>query len=178
MLPCPICRPLSTTPDIATSDRNPSACRPPAPDPQSTDTATAAPVPSLRSTWRHNARAVTNDSACRLQRTCAESAAGVLSGFLSNRSLAKARVGMVESEPPTERWQDKSDDVAAVASRWTRKRFASWGRKACSCARSPPPQAQKRQVLECPVLYRSGAPEEIRTPDPQIRSFGHAPNHG
>jgi hypothetical protein len=32
-------------------------------------------------------------------------------------------------------------------------------------------QAQKRQVLACPVLYRSGAPEEIRTPDPQIRSL-------
>ena len=29
----------------------------------------------------------------------------------------------------------------------------------------------KRQVLECPILYRNGAPEEIRTPDPQIRSL-------
>jgi hypothetical protein len=28
-----------------------------------------------------------------------------------------------------------------------------------------------KHVLECPVLYRSGAPEEIRTPDPQIRSL-------
>jgi hypothetical protein len=25
-------------------------------------------------------------------------------------------------------------------------------------------------------VSRNGAPEEIRTPDPQIRSFGHAPN--
>jgi hypothetical protein len=49
------------------------------------------------------------------------------------------------------------------ASRWTRKKFASWGRKANSCARSSPSQAQKRRVLACPVLYRSGAPEEIRT---------------
>ena len=29
----------------------------------------------------------------------------------------------------------------------------------------------KRQVLECLVLCRSGAPGEIRTPDPQIRSL-------
>ena len=29
-----------------------------------------------------------------------------------------------------------------------------------SCARSSPLQAQKRRVLACPVLYRSGAPEE------------------
>ena len=43
------------------------------------------------------------------------------------------------------------------ASRWTRKRFASWGQKACCCARSSLRPAQKRQVLACPVLYRSGA---------------------
>jgi DNA invertase Pin-like site-specific DNA recombinase len=40
------------------------------------------------------------------------------------------------------------------------------GRKTNCCARSSPLQAQKRRVLACPVLYRSGAPEEIRTPDP------------
>ncbi len=28
-----------------------------------------------------------------------------------------------------------------------------------------------RLRLECPVLYRNGAPEGIRTPDPQIRSL-------
>ncbi len=38
-----------------------------------------------------------------------------------------------------------------------------WGRKACSCARSPPLQARKRRVLACPVLYRSGAPDGNRT---------------
>ncbi len=57
------------------------------------------------------------------------------------------------------------------ASKWTRKKFASWDRKACSCARSLPLQARKRRVLALPVLYRSGAPQEIRTPDPQIRSL-------
>src|SRR5882672_2049330 len=57
------------------------------------------------------------------------------------------------------------------ASKSTRKSCASQGRKACFCARSSPLKAQKRQVLACPVLYRSGAPEEIRTPDPQIRSL-------
>src|SRR5215831_7978146 len=44
-------------------------------------------------------------------------------------------------------------------------------RKACCCARSSPLQSQKRRLLVCPVLYRNGAPEEIRTPDPQIRSL-------
>jgi hypothetical protein len=54
ILPCPICRPPSTTPDITMSDRDPSACRPPALDLQSTATAAVAPAPSLRSTWRGN----------------------------------------------------------------------------------------------------------------------------
>jgi hypothetical protein len=55
------------------------------------------------------------------------------------------------------------------ASKSVRKKFASWGRKAYSCVRSSPLRAKKRRVLACPVLYRSGAPEGIRTPDPQIR---------
>jgi len=33
------------------------------------------------------------------------------------------------------------------------------------CARSSRLQAQKRQVLACPVLYGSGAPDTIRTCD-------------
>src|SRR4030088_600797 len=36
MLPCPLSRRLSITPDTTTSDRDPSACRPPAPDLQRT----------------------------------------------------------------------------------------------------------------------------------------------
>src|SRR6266851_10333986 len=36
MLPCPLSRPLSITPDTTTSDRDRSACRPPAPDLQRT----------------------------------------------------------------------------------------------------------------------------------------------
>ena len=56
------------------------------------------------------------------------------------------------------------------ASKSTPKNFASWGRKANCFARSSPLQAQKRRVLACPVLYRSGALGEIRTPDPRIRS--------
>src|ERR1700682_2269844 len=36
MLPCPLSRPLSITPDTTTLDRDPSACRPPAPDLQRT----------------------------------------------------------------------------------------------------------------------------------------------
>ena len=57
------------------------------------------------------------------------------------------------------------------ALKWTRKKFASWAPRTCCFARSSPLQAQKRRDLALPVLYRSGAPEEIRTPDPQIRSF-------
>ena len=55
------------------------------------------------------------------------------------------------------------------ALKWTRKKFASWAPRTCCFARSSPLQAQKRRDLALPVLYRSGAPEEIRTPDPQIR---------
>ena len=49
------------------------------------------------------------------------------------------------------------------ASKLMRRKFASWDRKAYSCARSSPLQARKRRVLAFPVLYRSGAPEEIRS---------------
>ena len=37
------------------------------------------------------------------------------------------------------------------------------------CARSSPLRAQKRRVLACPVLYRAGAPEGIRTSDLCLR---------
>ena len=60
------------------------------------------------------------------------------------------------------------------ALKWTRKKFASWAPRTCCFARSSPLQAQKRLDLALPVLYRSGAPGEIRTPDPQIRSLGHS----
>jgi hypothetical protein len=55
------------------------------------------------------------------------------------------------------------------ASKLTRKNCASWGRKANCCARSSPLLAQKRRVLACPVLYRSGAPDTIRTCDLCLR---------
>src|SRR5262249_58360301 len=48
---------------------------------------------------------------------------------------------------------------------------ASWYRKACCFARPSALRAQERRVVAFPVLKRSGAPEEIRTPDPQIRSL-------
>jgi site-specific DNA recombinase len=51
------------------------------------------------------------------------------------------------------------------ASKSTRRKFASWGPKAYCCVHSSPLQAQKRRVLECPVLCRSGALGGIRTPD-------------
>jgi len=114
MLPCPICRPLSTTPDIATSDRDPSACRPPALDLQSTDTAAAAPAHSLRSSWRH----VTHVRSPKIRHIeCNEPARNLLpgawSGFLSDRSLAKDRAGTAGSRLPTERGQDKSRTLPA-----------------------------------------------------------------
>ena len=54
-------------------------------------------------------------------------------------------------------------------SRRARTSRQSWGRKANCCVPSSPLQAQKRRVLACPVLYRSGAPEGIRTPDLCLR---------
>ena len=39
------------------------------------------------------------------------------------------------------------------ASKLTRKRFASWEPRACSCVPSSLRRAQNRQCLECPVLY-------------------------
>jgi hypothetical protein len=58
----------------------------------------------------------------------------------------------------------RRDHLRALVQRVEVDQSASWDRKACSCVRSSPLKAQKRRVLECPVLYRSGAPEEIRTP--------------
>jgi recombinase-like zinc beta ribbon protein len=48
------------------------------------------------------------------------------------------------------------------ASKWTRKKCGSWGRKARSCARSSPLRARKRRVLACPALYRIGAPRSMK----------------
>ena len=111
-----------------------------------------------------DARTVTNGLAYRLPQTCDRSAAGVLG--LVSCSIAVWRRTSQERRGP--------DCRPSEGKKWTRKKFASWGRKAYCCARSSPLQAQKRRVLACPVLYRSGAPEEIRAPDPQIRSFIHA----
>jgi hypothetical protein len=73
ILPCPICRPLSTTADITTSDRGPPACRPPALDLQRTDTA-AARSRALTSVdlATRDAPAATEDAPHRLQRLCRE----------------------------------------------------------------------------------------------------------
>ena len=54
-------------------------------------------------------------------------------------------------------------------SKSTRKSCASWDRKASFCARSSPHRARNRLCSECPVLYRSGAPDTIRTCDFCIR---------
>src|SRR5206468_798728 len=69
ILPCPFSRPLSTTPDITTSDRDPPACRLPAPFLQTTGTAAAAPASWLASVdlGEHDTRAATNDPAYRLK---------------------------------------------------------------------------------------------------------------
>jgi site-specific DNA recombinase len=66
----------------------------------------------------------------------------------------------------------RRDHLRALAQRVEvdAKRFASWAPKAYSCARLSPPQAQKRQVLECPVLYRSGAPNLRYSPPERRRS--------
>jgi hypothetical protein len=94
------------------SDRDPSACRPPVLDLQSTDTASVAPAPSLRSTWRH----VTHVRSPKIRHIdCNERVLNLLPGclvcFLSVRSLAKDRARTARSRPPTERWQDKRREV-------------------------------------------------------------------
>ena len=79
ILPCPLARPLSTTPDITTFDRDPAACRLPAPDLQTMGTAAAAPTSWLRSIWRHVTEgAVTKDSVY----DCNEPARNLLPGCL------------------------------------------------------------------------------------------------
>src|ERR1700730_13272236 len=117
ILPCPLSRPLSTTLDITTSDRTPSACRLPAPDLQTTDTAAAAPASWLRSIWRH----VTHVRSPTIQHIDCDKLAsdlrpGLWSGFLSDRSVAKDVAGTARPRPPTERWQDKRPRGAARSS--------------------------------------------------------------
>jgi len=165
-LPCPLSRPLSTAPDISTPDRDPSACRFPAPVLQTTGTAAAAPASWLRSIWRH----VTHVRSPTIQnidcnKLASDLRPGCWSGFLFDRSLAKDRAGTAGSRPPTERWLAGNRITCArspSASKSTRKKFGSWGRKAYCCAPSSPLQAQERRVLAFPVLYRSGAPRSTK----------------
>ena len=56
------------------------------------------------------------------------------------------------------------------ASRWsTRARFVSWAQKLNCYARLPPLQAQNQRLLAFAVLYRNGAPGQIRTGDLRLR---------
>src|ERR1700730_10896216 len=76
---CPLSRPLSTTPDLTTSDRDPSACCLPAPFLQTTGTAAAAPASWLR-------------TATNLRAICGRDVGLV---FLFDRSLAKDFAGKI-----------------------------------------------------------------------------------
>jgi site-specific DNA recombinase len=70
----------------------------------------------------------------------------------------------------TENGGYRRDHLRALAQRVeVDQNCALWDRKACFCARSSLLQAQKRLVLACPVLYRSGAPGTIRTCDLCLR---------
>ena len=75
--------------------------------------------------------------------------------------------------PPALSWQSRSPS----GSKSIRKNCVSWNRKAPCCARSSPLKAQKRRVLACPVLYRNGAPDTIRTCDLHPRR-GHSISGG
>src|SRR5712671_683001 len=57
------------------------------------------------------------------------------------------------------------------ASKSTHRNFESWIEKRALAHAGRRLKRKNGGVLQCPVLYRSGAPEEIRTPDPQIRSL-------
>ncbi len=48
---------------------------------------------------------------------------------------------------------------------------SGWAPRTNCFVLSSPHQAQKCQLFGVPVFQRDGAPEEIRTPDPQIRSL-------
>src|SRR5215471_10576981 len=89
-------------------------------------------------------------------------------GRASHRRLSKRSPGRLASGCARRAAAIAATTSARSLSAWksTRKKFASWGRKAYCCARSSPPQAQKRRVLAFPVLYRSGAPPSthLRTP--------------
>jgi hypothetical protein len=110
ILPCPISCPLSTTADITTSDRDPSACRLPAPDLQTTGRAAAAPASWLRSIWRY-ATHVRRPKTRHID--CNEPARNLLPRYLvcffvRSQFGEGSRAGTAGSRPATERWQDKS----------------------------------------------------------------------
>jgi hypothetical protein len=59
--------------------------------------------------------------------------------------------------------------AAPNVSRWTRKKFTSWDRKSVLLRTLVAASGAKTAGSAVPS-FRNGAPEEIRTPDPQIRS--------
>jgi hypothetical protein len=81
--------------------------------------------------------------------------------FTKQRSLAGLAIALVCGTMPkaprikAAKLHLAGGALCAMWSRWTRKRFALWGRKACSCARWSLPQAQKRQVLKRQMRCRS-----------------------
>jgi site-specific DNA recombinase len=113
----------------------------------------------------------TRDQA-RLDAERAEDAIGRGGPTITPQALKTfARTAASACGPRTEATAAITSARSPNGSKSIRKNCASRDRKAYSCGRSSLLEAQKRQVLACPVLYRSGAPEEIRTPDPQIRSL-------
>jgi hypothetical protein len=85
----------------------------------------------------------------------------------------KTFAGQARKRMRTESGGYRRDHLRALAlpsaKKSTRRKFASWGPKAYCCVHSSPLQAQKRRVLAFPVLYRSGAPDRIRTCDLCLR---------
>jgi hypothetical protein len=172
-----------TTPDIATSDRDPSACRPPALDLQSTDTAAAAPAPSLRSSWRH----VTHVRSPKIRHIeCNEPARNLLpgawSGFLSDRSLAKDRAGTAGSRLPTERGQDKSRTLRPGRTREKRGNISTLAQcggfdPRCAISEKPSkinidPHIARRRTL--PKTRLRAAVQGARHHDRLARRSGHS----
>jgi hypothetical protein len=95
----------------------------------------------------------------------AEGALERLGPSITHRKLSKHSPGRLASvcEPRAAATAAITCARSLSASKWTRKKFASWGRKAYCCARLSSLRAQKRRVLACPVLYRTGALGEILT---------------
>jgi hypothetical protein len=140
ILPCPISRPLSTTPDSTTPDRDPSACRLPAPDRQITGRAAAEQgvTSSIAATaWQNHhcqsvimppgqsLEGVTTDAAAATGDVAVTSAGGALGLGPGERQTLIREGGIRTTRPsttaatalPARLWSSSASRTACLAAR-------------------------------------------------------------